>query len=153
MRLISKIKDRKRIFTIRNKRNARIDEKRWYVGVSSENTFALDFDKATLEQVVWIGQGIQMMFPFKPIIHIFQTRKAYWLVIPYVELETSRKLWAWALANYISDICEAFVLCCLKYNKITLRVSMKNGNIPKRIGIIGKYGDYIPIEKMMVMAK
>lgn len=133
---ITTSKGREFAFKLRAKRNKRSGKKCWYVGLTTKCYFWLDLSTNKEFQVLSLAR--QLRDRLRTCVFIFKTNKSYWLVTKKVLSDKDwRKEYAFWLNNYSDKvICHAFCECCLKYNKATLRVSNKKGNIPKRIRII-----------------
>lgn len=134
MRITTK-KGREFAFKLRAIRNNRTGKKNWYVGITTKEYFWLDLNTHlydTAECIAHILRG-----RLNTTVYIFQTTKSYWVV-------TKRKLFdkAWDkeyeywLRFSEKVICHPFCLCCIRYHKATLRVSLKHGKRPVLIKVL-----------------
>ena len=145
---ITTSKGREFAFKLRAIRNKRSGKNCWYVGLTTKCYFWLDLNTAKDFQAVSLAT--QLVNRLRTDVYIVQTKKSYWLVTKKkLPKEEWRKEYAFWLNNYSDKVvCHAFCLCCLRYNKATLRVSKKKGNRPKIIMriLLSLYGNHKSLE-------
>jgi len=149
MRITTK-KGREFAFKLRAIRNERTGKKNWFVGITTKEYFWLDLNAQFFPTVESLALILRSRLKTK--VWIFKTTKSYWLV-------TKKKLlgdeWRDEYTRWLnlskSLICHPFCLCCIRYHKATLRVSVKNGKRPELVKVINcleRGGVHTPLPRL-----
>lgn len=124
-------------FKLRTLRNRRTGKKVWYVGLSTSRYFWLDLNTPNPKDALALARILRDRL--KTTVYIFKSAKSFHLITKKpLNRSRWRREYAWWLNNFSDDmVCHPFCLCCLRYNRATIRVSKKNGNIPFLWRIVG----------------
>ena len=136
MRITTK-KGREFAFKLRAIRNERTGKKKWFVGITTKEYFWLDLNTNLLNTAKCFANILKGRL--QTDIYIFETTKSYWLV---TKKKLSKQEWDEEYNYWLKFseeiVCHPFCLCCIRYHKGTLRVSVKKGKRPKLVKVINR---------------
>lgn len=121
---------RDKAFRIRARRRARTKQGYWHVGISTSSMFWLDLETPNISEAVEVAEAIASHIDAP--VSVYPTVKSFWLVsTKHLDPLVWKLIYELVGMAFKEYVCEAFVQCCIRYGKATLRIDRKRGAGPK----------------------